>query len=134
MFITHPVLIVSSDKDHRGVLADAVARYGLHTNSCDTLSAAKGLLEREHFSAILCEDNSTNGSFSSLVRSARNRAEKVPVILVSPKDDWDSYLIAIRGGAFDRVSFPPSSDELERTLWMALTESQMPAAAFSKAA
>lgn len=124
MFNASPILIVSPETSHRDKLADEVLKSGLRPVSCDTLAAAKTLITSEQFSAVVVEDSLRDHEFQTLMKDADRKSDRVPVIVVSPSENWDSYLAALGAGAFDYVAYPPSAGELERELWSALSESK----------
>jgi DNA-binding NtrC family response regulator len=117
-----PVLIVSNES-REVALSNAVSSFGLRAVCCQTLSAAKSLVSRHEFGAVLCEDQLADGTFHGLIDELHCRARrKCPVVILSHLDDWDSYLTAMGAGVFDYVVHPSSSGELERVLWTALNE------------
>jgi DNA-binding NtrC family response regulator len=119
-----PILIISGEKDHREKLADRVFNCGLRPVCCDTIADAKTLVARQPFGAVLSEDSLADGDYRAVIRELHHYAKNVPVVIVSRRDDWDSYLEAVGVGAFDYVAFPPNPGELERVIWTALSESK----------
>ncbi|MBI3671042.1 MAG: hypothetical protein HY237_14840 [Acidobacteria bacterium] len=75
------------------------------------------------FTAVLCSDLLPDGDFRALLEVMAEAALDVPVIVLSHLDDWDSYLKAVRAGAFDYISCPPDAAESERILRLAVEES-----------
>ena len=132
---THTVLIVSHDKGHRDLLANSASGQGSDAVCCGTIGAAQGSLIRQHFDAVICEDELPDGNFEDLLQYACvPLGRKVPIIVVSRLDDWDSCLTAMRSGAFDYVAFPPQRGEVERSLDMAFAESRLSERLGAKAA
>jgi DNA-binding NtrC family response regulator len=119
-----PVLIVSSNFDYHEMLSQLVSRYGLLPVCCTDLSSARLHLERQSFSAILCEEILADGYWGMLIHHPNDPRKAPPVIVVSDRDDWDSYLAVVGIGAFDSVQFPPQTGELERCLWLAQSETR----------
>jgi len=124
MASTQPVLIVSSDRSHRDTLADLVLKDGLRPVCCQSLAAAKILIGRQPFSAVLCEDELSDGQFDSLLREERHHIAAPPIVVISRREDWNSYLAVMALGAFDYVNYPPHTGEIERSLWIAISESR----------
>jgi DNA-binding NtrC family response regulator len=62
---------------------------------------------------ILCEDVLPDGDFRDVLRVLAATARKIPVIVFSRFADWDSYLRAVRLGAYDCMRYPFRSGELE---------------------
>jgi DNA-binding NtrC family response regulator len=120
-----PILIVSGDGEHRRLLSDRIAKSDLRPICCCSASAAKALIGRQPFGAVLSEDPLPDGSFCDLIREkGLLHANSTPVVVVSRRDDWPSFLEALAGGAFDYVAYPPSPGELERAILAALGESE----------
>lgn len=124
MFNASPVLIVSPEAAHRDNLAEKVLKSCMRPVCCDTSAAARRLISCEQFDAVLIEDSLQDEELRALVRAAAGRSEKVPVVVVSLSENWDSYLAALDAGACEYVAYPPAVGELERALWSALSESK----------
>jgi DNA-binding NtrC family response regulator len=62
---------------------------------------------------ILCEDVLPDGDFRDVLRVLAAVPRKIPVIVFSRFADWDSYLRAVRLGAYDCMRYPFRSGELE---------------------
>jgi len=116
-----PVLIVSGDPAHQAALSSTAANCGLASVLCVTIEAAKYLLARREFSAVLYEMLEKE-DFRTSIRQLARSASEAPVIVVSTLDNWDSYLAVISAGATDYVDFPLYQGELERLLYAALME------------
>jgi DNA-binding response OmpR family regulator len=102
-----------------------VSGCALRPVCCETFAAARALLAREQFSMVFFEDPLQGGDFHAVIdQPAQPRKKKALVIVISRRDDWDSYLTALGAGAFDYVVYPPSPGEIERTLYAALSESR----------
>jgi len=124
MLRASPVLIISGERDHRDKLADRVYQCGLRPICCETIADAQALMARQQFSVVLCEDSFPDGAFRALMEQMGRNARKAPVVFVSRRDTWDSYVAAVGAGAFGYVAFPPNLGELEQALWTALSESK----------
>ncbi len=120
-----PVLVVSSTPEQREKLAQTIAGCGFRTVCCTTLSEALALLRRQHFVMAFCKDELPDGNFQSLIRATGPAG--VPVVVVSHRDEWETFLSAIKAGAFDYVAMPPLlPGEVGRMLWAALSETSRP--------
>lgn len=124
MTTSDPVLIVSSDPDYQDLLSQLVSRCGLSPVCCTDLNSANAHLECQSFSVILCEEILPDGYWGTLIQTPSDRTRKPPVIVVSERNDWDSYLAVVGIGAFDFVRLPPQVGELERCLWLAKGETK----------
>lgn len=124
MFDASPILIVSPEATHRDKLAGDVLKSGLRPVCCDTLAAAKTLIATEQFDVIVVEHSLRDKELRTLVKDAYHKSDRLPVIVVSQSENWDSYLAALGTGAFDHVAYPPAIGELEQVVWSALSESK----------
>jgi DNA-binding NtrC family response regulator len=114
------VLIVSGEGTHRDTLAFVISGCGLSPKTSSTVDGARDLLARGTYAVVLCEDTLPDGDFRSVLAQVDRHAGRTPVIVVSRRADWDSYMVALAGGATDYVAFPPYPGEVEQSLHNAL--------------
>lgn len=134
MLAVPPILIISSESDHRQILAALVSEFGLRPVCCGKIADAKALMARQDFSTVLCEDTLPDGDFRSVISEMRRLACRSPVIVLSERQDWDFYLTTVGAGAFEYVAFPPGPGELERVLWAAVSEWKRRSGSFGQSA
>jgi DNA-binding response OmpR family regulator len=114
--MTKHVLIVSGQSSDGDTMA-AVTRYrGLEPVVYATARSAKDLLAAKHLAAILCEDTLPDGSFRDVIVDTARLASCTPVIVVSRRDDWESYAIVLSAGASDYLAFPRHLGEVQQAL------------------
>ncbi len=118
------VLIISGEGSHRDTLASMVSNCGLFPKTSATIDAARDLLVRGKYAAVVCEDTLPDGDFRLVMTHVERHAGRLPVIVVSRRADWESYMVALAGGATDYVAFPPYPGEIERSLENALAVSR----------
>jgi two-component system, OmpR family, response regulator len=118
------ILVISGQEDHRAKLTALLSKSNLRSVCCATIADSKSLLAHEQFSAVISEDVLPDGDCRAVIGAIGGHAKKLPVIIVSRRDDWNSYMEAVGAGAFDYVAFPPNCGELERAVWAALSESK----------
>jgi DNA-binding NtrC family response regulator len=123
MLDMEPILVICAEAEHRERVVETIRECGLRPACCCSLSEALWLLDRRHFSVVLCNDTQLDGDFRAIMNEARKSSADVPVIILSRRADWDAYLTAIGAGAFDYIACPPDSAETKRILWSALSES-----------
>lgn len=81
---------------------------GFTARSAETIPSPEDpILNR--FNLVLCSER----AFDHLSQFAGARRMPIPVVVASRLDDWDSYLKAMRKGAFDYVGCPPRRHEVE---------------------
>ncbi len=116
MHVSKLVLIVSGEPSRRETLAGVALRSGVHPVLCATASEARALLARQRFEAILCDDTLQDGTFKTVTAGEKMSGRCTPVVVVSRRDDWHSYMQALAGGAIDYLAYPPYQGEVERAL------------------
>jgi DNA-binding NtrC family response regulator len=119
---TFPILIVSGASQSRDSLAQVASKCELRPVCCETLAAARALMTRQQFAVVICEDSLPDGNFHAMIGEGARRRGRQPVIVLSSRNDWDSYLVAMGAGAFDCLSFSFGTGEVERILVAALRE------------
>lgn len=106
------VLIVSSKAEQRETLAETLWQRGWNPSICFTAREAAGILRTAQIAAVLCDDVLSDGDF----RDVESRSLGVPVIVVSRRDEWEPYPVALAAGATDYLAFPPYAGELQQSL------------------
>lgn len=126
MFATPQVLLVCSDPEGRGALAEVVAHFGVTTVSASSVREALATLAREPIRLVLCDARLPDGNVRDILAASRT-ARDVSVVVASRLDSWDEYLEAMRWGAFDYIVYPFRREEvkwiLEKALRVVSTES-----------
>jgi DNA-binding NtrC family response regulator len=117
-----PILIVSGASESRDSLAHVVSKCELRPVCCETLAAAKALMTRQQFAVVVCGDSLSDGNFHAMVGEGARHRGRQPVIVLSSRNDWDSYPVAMGAGAFDCLSSSFGTGEVERILVAALRE------------
>jgi two-component system, OmpR family, response regulator len=128
------ILVVSSEQDHLKRLAGTLSRSSWEPVASKSVSDARAAIARQPFGAIISEESLADGDFRAVIGETRRSGRQVPVVVVSRRDDWNSYLAALDAGAFEYVAFPPNPGELERAVRSALSESKHQAKGLAHAA
>jgi DNA-binding NtrC family response regulator len=118
-----PILIVGAEKERWEGIIRTIRKFKLRETHCHSLREALGLLTRQDFSVVFCNDTLPDGDFQALLRESGKSTVSAPVIVLSRLGDWESYLGALGAGAFDYIAYPPDTNEAERILCSALGES-----------
>jgi DNA-binding NtrC family response regulator len=100
------VLVVSSDLEHRGMLASILQKRGWSPLQASRLNECRDLLAKQKVGLVFCERRLADGSYRELISAAQISARKVPVVVTSRLADWDEYLEALRHGAVDLIASP----------------------------
>ena len=116
----HPILIVNGEPSHRSELAGEVWKSGMRPVCCSNVATAKALLARAEFSLVLCEDHLPDGTFRTLLQESPRTQNRLPLVVISGRNDWNSYLQSLSAGAFDCVSYPLGLGQGEPIMFAAL--------------
>jgi DNA-binding NtrC family response regulator len=114
------VLIIARESSDRDKLEAICSASGAHPFSYSTLLEAQSFLSGQPVSAIFVEDPPPDSDFRTVLADVEREQKNIPVIALSRRVDWDSYLCSLNAGAFDCLALPPSTLEARRVLWSAL--------------
>jgi len=110
------ILIISGYSMRREALASAVWQGGWEPRMSTTAAEAVKLLGERNYAAVLCDDVLPDDDFRAVIAGVQRRVPGVPVIVVSRRDEWEPYIMALAAGATDYVAFPPYEGEVEQAL------------------
>ena len=109
-------LVISNPGEDQDVVAAALLRSGLCPIRCSTLQKARTLLGQQAFKLVLCADTLPDGNLRAILQEVKKSANRIPVVVLSRSADWNSYLKALAGGAFDLIVCPPDRTESMRII------------------
>jgi len=124
MGYTPKLLILCSDAEGRSAMERALARSPLERVFAASVVEAREVVEREPVAVVFCAQDAPDGGFRSLREAASlagaGAGARVPVVVASRCGDTAEYLEAMRAGAFDFITQPYRSEEVERIVMSAL--------------
>lgn len=115
------VMVVSQTLDVQQAFAWGLAKSGIVPILASTRSEAEEILERHPISLIFCSDELPNSGIDCLIRKIKQVTNKVPVVAVSRRGNWDHCLRLLHHGALDVVFYPLNQFEIERVVGNALS-------------
>lgn len=118
MAYTSSILIVSAEPVYQQELAAELKSLGARAVFCESVGQAKDLLKRGRFDLAFCA--APECTFRISARESDFGERQIPIVMVSRKDDWASYLNAMSAGAFDYIVTPLQAGEVGRVLKAAL--------------
>lgn len=106
-------LILTGDEEAGESLSPLVTECGLEPVCLGSLGELRTSALDERAALVLCEEVLPDGNFRDALRILAAVVRKVPVIVFSRIADWDSYLQAMKHGAYDCLRYPFRSGELQ---------------------
>lgn len=120
MSYTPKLLILCSDPEGRSAMERALARSPAEKVFAASLHEAREVVKREPVALMFCALDSPDGGFHALLDDGNFSQASVPVVVASRRGETSEYLDAMRAGAFDFITPPYRSDEVERIVRTAL--------------
>jgi len=121
-----PRILVVDDEAHlRELLEITLIKMGLDVDSAESLTAARGLLEKYTYSLILTDMRLHDGSGLELVEEVAERYKSTPIAVITAFGSADNAVNALKAGAFDYVSKPVSLDQLRKLVRSAVQMNQV---------
>lgn len=106
-------LILTGDEQACENLAPALTECGFEPVRLGFVGELRTGALDERAALLLCEQFLPDGDFRDALRILTIAAKKIPVIVFSRIADWDSYLQAVKLGAFDCLRYPFRHGELQ---------------------
>ena len=114
------LLIVCSDPNGRRALENALVRSPMERVFAESINEAREVLEREPAALVICALDAPDGGLQALLDGTNLSPGRVPVVVASRRGETSEYLDAMRAGAFDFITQPYRSEEVERIVTSAL--------------
>jgi DNA-binding NtrC family response regulator len=107
-------LILAGDEHACMNLPAIVFACGFEPLRLDSIGELRTGALDDRAALVLCEEVLPDGDFRDALHIVRMAASEIPVIVFSRIADWDSYLRAVRLGAYDCLRYPFRRGELQR--------------------
>ena len=115
------IMVVSPNLEVQQAFAGVLSLWGLAPIVASSVREAEEIMNRHPVSLIFCSDEFPEGTgMDGFIRRASRPSNKVPVVVVSRRDDWEHFVSFLRRGAFDYVLYPLSEVEIARVVKNAL--------------
>ncbi len=120
-----PILFIDDDNTGRAVAVHNLRRAGLEVD--DARDGAEGLqrFDPQRHEVVVTDLKMPGVDGMTLLRTVRERAPQVPVVVITAFGSVDLAVDAMRQGAWDFLEKPFSRDRLELTLLRALETSRL---------
>ena len=109
-------LIVSSVTHHRVCLLNSLRQLGVNPFTVNTIRQAREMLSSLCFDFILCEENTTDGSYRELLSKVLDCYKETRFVLLLSATAWEEYSEANRLGAAAVLPCPLKQWDVNDTL------------------
>jgi DNA-binding response OmpR family regulator len=110
------ILLVEDDAVLHEVIQRSLEDGGSHVDSARTLAAARHLWLVQTFDAVLLDLNLPDGSGLIVLREARRRGDRTPVLVLTARNRIDERITGLDAGADDYLGKPFELGELAARL------------------
>lgn len=118
------VLLVDDEKDLCMLMQMSLKRIGIQTEAAYNITQAKQQLKARHFDACLTDLNLPDGDGIQLVRHVTEYYPNTPIAVITAYGNMEIAIAALKAGAFDFVSKPVRSEDLQQLLEKAITPNE----------
>jgi DNA-binding NarL/FixJ family response regulator len=122
-----PVVVVSSDLFHRRHIADILNKHGTEALCASTLRECYDVLARQPVGLVFCDRDLTDGNYKDLLEAYRLGTFRPKVVVASPDLERDDVKQGMELGAFQVISSPCCSTDVEWMLIQAGRDARNPA-------
>jgi len=109
-------IILSGDETASASLPELVQQSGLQPICIGSMARLRSCQLNSGISLMLCEERLPDGTFRDALDVLHGMAERIPLVVFSRIAEWETYLEAVRWGAYDCLRYPFRSGELQRVI------------------
>jgi DNA-binding NtrC family response regulator len=117
------VLFISSSSADAEFVTGALGRVSICVRSVRTIEAARQILEREIFGAILTESSLPDAHWKDVIALAQSTRREMPVIVCDRQANAGLWTDVLDYGAYDLIATPFCIPEVQRIVANAIRES-----------
>ncbi len=110
------ILLVEDDPALHEVMTQSLLAMGHRVEGAHTVAVASHWWRVQSFDAVLLDLNLPDGSGLTVLREARHRGDKTPVIVLTARNRTDERIAGLDAGADDYVGKPFDMAEIEARL------------------
>jgi len=110
------ILLVEDDAVLRDVMVRSLGEAGHRVDAAATAAAAQHLWQVQPFDAVLLDLNLPDGSGLSVLRAARGRGDRSPVLILTARNRTDERIAGLDAGADDYLGKPFDLAEVDARL------------------
>ena len=110
------ILLIEDDDVLRNVMCATLTEAGHRVDEASSLADARILWRVQPFDAVLLDLNLPDGSGLHVLREARSRGDRTPVLVLSARDRTSERIAGLDAGADDYLGKPFDLGEVEARL------------------
>lgn len=106
------ILIVEDEKTLNTTLSEGLRELGYQTDEAESIKDAEYFIGIRNYDLVLTDWMLPDGSGLEIIDQVKDKSQRTAVVVVSARDDIDSEIEALRGGADDYIKKPFEFDVL----------------------
>jgi two-component system response regulator (stage 0 sporulation protein F) len=107
------ILLVDSDEVFCRTLTELLEGDGYSVTICGNTVAAFGVVETDCFDFVISTHSSSDVNGLQVLERVKRRNSNIPVLLIAPLHEMESYIKAIYLGALDYICKPVDYSEIQ---------------------
>jgi DNA-binding NtrC family response regulator len=119
-----PVLVASSNSEHRRVFGQLLEQIGFEPVYAGTIAESLASLKQRDITLAICADSLADGTFREVLFAARDANPRIRVIVAARLYNTAEYVEAMSLGADDFIAAPYSRRQLEWIIARAVPQTQ----------
>ncbi|MCV6607659.1 MAG: homeostatic response regulator transcription factor HsrA [Campylobacterales bacterium] len=106
------ILIVEDEKTLNTTLSEGLRELGYQTDEAENMKDAEYFIGIRNYDLVLTDWMLPDGSGLEIIDQVKDKSQRTAVVVISARDDIDSEIEALRGGADDYIKKPFEFDVL----------------------
>jgi two-component system OmpR family response regulator len=106
------ILIVEDEKTLNTTLSEGLRELGFQTDEAENMKDAEYFIGIRNYDLVLTDWMLPDGSGLEIISQVKEKSQRTAVVVISARDDIDSEIEALRGGADDYIKKPFEFDVL----------------------
>ena len=119
------ILIVDDDPGHRAMLKALLKDWGYRVQEADDGTSAVDAVHTQPFDLILMDVRMSSMSGIEALEEIKNYNPAIPILIMTAYSSVPTAVKALKSGAYDYLTKPLDTDELQLTLQRALDHTRL---------
>jgi DNA-binding NtrC family response regulator len=122
MNVPWQIMTASGDVEERRAVRNILTKQGLEPIAAASVRECQEIMAQDDVGLIFCARWLADGDYRDLLVARQLGTRKTRIVIATRVTNWDDYLEAMRLGAFDVISAPCRSTDVEWMIIQALRE------------